>query len=170
MNFEILVNFQLVVEMSRLKIIVIGLFGIIWISSCRESKDKRNEALSDAGPAVNPRFKLDKDTINLGDSLTGIIGVVFKPSIAGTERQLLTKSLSYRIDTTDTDLTNDAQFYSTKKINDTTFRFAILPVHHDSVTFEKKWVYASVKVLTHSTDNQKQDYIFRSQFEYYVKK
>jgi hypothetical protein len=119
---------------------------------------------------MNPLLRLDSDTIHLGDSLTGIIGAVFKPSITEKQRQQLIATISYRIDTTDTELTGDAIFYKSGKLDDSTFRFAMLPKHNDVDLISRKSFYACIHVQFYSPDNQKQDHTFRNRFEYYVKK
>lgn len=118
----------------------------------------------------NSRLRFDRDTIPLGDSLTGLVGVVFKSSISTEEKQLLISTLAYRIDTVDRKLEVDTQFYKARRVNDSTYRFAFLPKYQNSDGVTKRSIFAAIKVDHYSKDNQKQEHIFRNRFDYYIKK
>jgi hypothetical protein len=72
-------------KFSTLRITALLVFSLC---SCDiESKKENNEvSVTDTDPAMTPLFKFDYDTIRQGDSLSGIIGAVFKPSLLNSDK------------------------------------------------------------------------------------
>jgi len=134
--------------MKKFGTLVTMILLVSLLCSCNGQRKTEDNArpVTDVDPGMNPLLRLDNDTIQLGDSLTGIIGAVFEPSITAKQRELLITTISYRIDTTDADLTGDEIFYQTKKLNDSTFRFAILPNKDNDIDLVlNSSFYASIK-------------------------
>jgi hypothetical protein len=156
-------------KFSTLRITALLVFSLC---SCDiESKKENNEvSVTDTDPAMTPLFKFDYDTIRQGDSLSGIIGAVFKPSITSKQRQELIATISYRLDTTDIELTDDSSFEKSNRLNDSTFRFSILPTHIGLNSITRKSLFAAINVKFNYLDSQKQTYIFRNRFEFYIRK
>jgi len=157
--------------MSRIRALVISTLVVLLVCSCTEQRKTEDTARnpSDVDPGMIPRLRLDIDTIQLGDSLTGIIGAVFKSSITEKQRQLIIATISYRIDTTETELGSDAIFHRSGKLNDSTFRFSIFSKNHPVDFLSKQSFYASINVQFYSADNNKQVHTFTNRFEYYIK-
>lgn len=157
---------RLVLNISILTILSLSLLSF----SCSEKKqipDSNN--LTGVEPGIIPRMKLYRDTIKFGDTLTGLIGCVFRPTITEIQKEQIIKSLSYRIDANHIDLTAETEFFKTSRINDSTFRFAFLPQSDISLMPEMRSFYASVKVEFYAPDQRIQDYTFQERFVYYVR-
>jgi hypothetical protein len=141
--------------------------GLWLVISCEKNKEGR--PIETNGVGLIPMLAFDRDTIAAGDSLTGIVGGVFESGITEERKQQLITTMAYRIDTTETPYTDDMKFYRTRRINDTTFRFALLPQYQSSAT-TKRSIYVAIRIENIAEDMEKNERIFQNQFNYFITK
>ncbi|HZY79829.1 MAG TPA: hypothetical protein VFE50_09920 [Cyclobacteriaceae bacterium] len=150
--------------------------GVIILSCNAPTKEtpKEQTMIKDDKPCkMIPFFQLDQDTVTTGEMVTGIIGVITS-DVDDTKLAEALKSLEYQIDTVNVQgrsFPADSLYFSSGRINDSTFRFAFKSgANQNQSILKKKEFSAFVKLsLPGDTKSEPMGCEFTNKFSYYVK-
>jgi hypothetical protein len=164
---------------NKLNTITILMFSVLGctFNSKENTQDKTHlDSKNHKSCEVIPRVKLDHDTINLGDSLVGIIGMNLKRGLTNHQKNELFESLRYHVDTTSNPNSgydhHDSLFIQKSKINDSTFRFSFIPNSSKPkyIGISKKEFIASIKVsLSTDSSSSPNTCVYTNKFSYFIK-